>query len=441
MNLLLIGALLILISLVFLFSGMPLAFALGISGLVISLLFGIPEQFNFMADIFYSCLDSFGLLAVPLFIFMGTIIGSSRAGNDLYEAVHRWAYKIPGGLVISNIVACAIFSAMCGVSAATAAAIGASGIPQMIKRGVQPSLATGAIVAGGTLGILIPPSVTMIVYGIVTETSIGKLFMGGIIPGIMIVVMFSTWAIISSSRYKNNAEFIKDDLQEVEYYSLKDKMVILPKVIPFISIIVIIMYALYGGWATPSEAGGVGAIVAFILIVSIYKIYSLQDHARILKTTINESTMILILIAGSYLFGSVLTKLYVTQTITSIIVSLPVSKWILMVIINILLLMLGCLIPPVAIILIVSPILIPILTPLGFDPIWFGVIMTLNMEAGLITPPVGVNLYVVQGIAPDVPLSEILKGSMPFIIILLIGIIILSVFPELVLWLPSKMIK
>ena len=201
------------------------------------------------------------------------------------------------------------------------------------------------------------------------------------------------------------------------------------------------MYALYGGWATPSEAGGVGAIVAFILIVSIYRIFSLKEHAQILKTTINESTMILILIAGAYLFGSVLTKLYVTQTITSIIVSLPVSKWILMVIINILLLMLGCLIPPVAIILIVSPILIPILTPLGFDPIWFGVVMTLNMEAGLITPPVGVNLYVVQGIAPDVPLSEILKGSMPFIIILLIGIIILSVFPELVLWLPSKMIK
>jgi C4-dicarboxylate transporter, DctM subunit len=433
-------AIIVLISLAFLFSGMPLAFALGSSSVVICFLFGIPDQINFMADIFYSCLDSFELLAVPLFIYMGNLIGSSRSGNDLYEAVHRWVYKLPGGLVISNIFACAIFSAMCGVSAATAAAIGASGIPQMIKRGVKPSLATGSIVAGGTLGILIPPSVTMIVYGIVTETSIGKLFIGGIIPGIMISLMFAGWAVISSYKYKKDTEFREDNLEKREYYSFKDKIQLLPKVIPFIVIIVTIMYVLYGGLATPSEAGGVGSIVAFILIVLLYKVFTLREHAQILKTTINESTMILMLIAASYLFGAVLTKLYVTQTITNIIISLPLSRWVLMVIINIMLLLLGTLIPPVAIILIVSPILLPILLSLGFDPVWFGVLMTLNMEVGLITPPVGVNLYIVQGIAPDVPLSEVLKGTIPFVIILLLGLIILSIFPELVLWLPSKMI-
>ena len=441
MDPLLMGVFICLIALIFLFSGMPIAFALGISGLVISILFGIPEQFSFMADIFYSCMDSFELLAVPLFIFMGTIIGQSRAGNDLYEALHRWGYKLPGGLVVSNIIACGIFSAMCGVSAATAASIGASGIPHMLKRGIRPSLATGSIVAGGTLGILIPPSVTMIVYGIVTETSIGKLFLGGVIPGILMVGMFCAWAIISSYRYQKDVELEENNLTNLEHYSLKEKIAILPKILPFITIIVLIMYSLYWGWATPSEAGGVGAIAAFIFVVSIYKIFSLKDYAHILKTTINQSTMVLILIAGSYLFGSALTKLYVTQTITSMIVSLPVSKWILLVIINILLLMFGCLIPPVAIILIVSPILMPIINQLGFDPVWFGVLMTLNLEAGLITPPVGINLYVVQGIAPEVPLSEVLKGSIPFIILLLIGIIILCIFPDLVLWLPSMMIK
>ncbi|MGD8562205.1 MAG: TRAP transporter large permease [Desulfarculaceae bacterium] len=445
MDPLLIGILVCLIALLFLFSGMPIAFALGITSVVMAFLFGIPDQFDFIANIFFDSLDSFGLLAIPLFIFMGVTIAFSPAGNDLYEALHRWLYRIPGGLAISNIIACAIFAAMCGSSPATAAAIGTSGIPQMMKRGYPPSLASGAIVGGGTLGILIPPSVTMIVYGIATETSIGKLFMAGIIPGIMLVVMFSLWAVYAAHRHRGLAAAKESEAsgaqeQEVIYYSLKQKVAYLPKTLPFIIIITIIMYALYGGLATPSEAAAVGALASLILVTLIYKMFSFKVHKQILGATIKETTMILLLLAGSFLFGSTLTKLHVTQSVTEMIVNLEVSRWVLLLVINGFLLVLGCFLPPVAIILIVAPILHPIITGLDFDPIWFGVIMTLNMEAGLITPPMGINLYVVQGIAPEIPLSSILKGSMPFMMMTLLGIVALCFFPQLALWLPSMMI-
>lgn len=445
MDPLIIGILVCLIALFFLFSGMPIAFALGITSVVMALLFGIPDQFDFIANIFFDSLDSFGLLAIPLFIFMGVTIAFSPAGNDLYEALHRWLYKIPGGLAISNILACAIFAAMCGSSPATAAAIGTSGIPQMIKRGYSHSLATGAIVGGGTLGILIPPSVTMIVYGIATETSIGKLFMAGIIPGVMLVLMFSLWSVYASYRQTGKAAAKERGNPEAEkpvviHYTLKEKLAYLPKTLPFIIIIIIIMYALYGGLATPSEAAAVGALSSLILVTIIYKMYSFKVHKEILVATIKETTMILLLLAGSFLFGSTLTKLHVTQAVTEMIVNMDVSRWVLLLVINGFLLVLGCFLPPVAIILIVAPILHPIITGLGFDPIWFGVIMTLNMEAGLITPPMGINLYVVQGIAPQVSLSSILRGSTPFMLMTLIGIVVLCFFPQLALWLPSLMI-
>jgi C4-dicarboxylate transporter DctM subunit len=199
------------------------------------------------------------------------------------------------------------------------------------------------------------------------------------------------------------------------------------------------MISLYGGWATPSEAAGVASVVALFLVMAIYKLRS-KDYRKILDMTIKESTMILLIIATSFLFGAVMTKLYVTQSIINAIVGSGFDKWSLMIMINIFLLILGCFMPPVAIIVILAPILYPVLVKYGFDPIWFGVIMTINMEVGLITPPVGLNLYIVQGIAPDVPLSRVLVGSAPFVLILLLGIVICSIWPELTLWLPNKMI-
>lgn len=225
-----------------------------------------------------------------------------------------------------------------------------------------------------------------------------------------------------------------------ESFTLKEKLASLPRVGPFVLLIVIMMWTLYGGLATPSEAAAVGSIAALIMVMTMYQLTLREDLLRVLKRSLRESTMILMIVGTSYLFGVVLTKLYITQTVANGIIGLSMNKWMVMFIINVFLLILGCFMPPVAIILITAPILHPIIKSLGFDPIWFGVIVTLNMEAGLITPPVGLNLYVVQGIAPDVPLSEVLKGSSPFIIMLCLGMVILCFWPELALWLPNKMI-
>lgn len=440
-----LGVLVLLVSLVFLLSGMPIAFALGAASLFFILTLMDFQQLMMTAHTVFEGLNDFGLLAIPLFILMGAILANTRAGSDLYESIHRWLYRLPGGLGISNIVSCAIFAALCGSSPATAAAIGTAGIPEMRKRGYPGSLATGIIVGGGTLGILIPPSVTMIVYGIATQTSVGKLFIAGVLPGVLMTLLFSVWIMlymIFKKRTLLRAETGSGVplLLSEESFSWREKLAALPRVAPFVLLIIIMMVALYGGLATPSEAAAVGSVAALILVMLIYHLTLRGDILRILKGTIRESTMILMIVGTSYLFGVVLTKLYITQTVANGIIGLELNRWMVMFIINVFLLVLGCFMPPVAIILITAPILHPIINGLDFDPIWFGVIVTLNMEAGLITPPVGLNLYIVQGIAPEIPLTEVLKGSTPFIIMLCLGIVILCLWPELALWLPNKMI-
>ncbi|MBM4272460.1 MAG: TRAP transporter large permease [Deltaproteobacteria bacterium] len=437
------------VSLFFLMSGMPIAFALGVSSLIFIFFPMDTHQFDVFANVMFDALNDFGLLAIPLFILMGSIIAVTKAGADLYEGIHRWLHWLPGGLAVSNVISCAIFSALCGSSPATAAAIGSMGIPEMRKRGYPDSLATGCIVAGGTLGILIPPSVTLIIYGIATQTSIGKLFLGGVIPGIIITIMMCIWIMIYSQWVRTKVVRGKESLDVAaetgaEFYAsvsytVREKVAAISKVAPFILLVIVIMITLYGGFATPSEAAGVGSVAALFMVMIVYKL-RWNDFVKILRMNIKESTMILMIIAASFLFGAVLTKLYITQTIINLIVDAGLSKWTLMIMINIFLLILGCFMPPVAIILILAPILYPVLIKYGFDSIWFGVIMTINMEVGLITPPVGLNLFIVKGIAPDVPITRVLVGSFPFVIILLLGIVICSIWPELVLWLPNKMI-
>jgi tripartite ATP-independent transporter DctM subunit len=440
MNPLVIGAIVILIAVVFLFSGMPIAFALGVTSLMAMFLFMDPYQISVVAETVFEGVNDFSLLSIPLFIFMGMVAALTRAGSDLYECFHRWLHKVPGGLGIGNIGACSIFAALTGSSPACAAAIGTMGIPEMRKRGYPEGLATGIITAGGTLGILIPPSVTMIVYGLATETSIGKLFIAGIFPGLVMTALFAAWVPFAFSRHRRQklaAGFVMPvDLA----YSLSERLSITAKILPLVIVVALVLSSLYTGWATPSEAAAVGAFLVLVVAMIFYRIYRVQDLMNILMRTCRESTMIMMIIATSFLFGSVLTHLYIAQTLAQQIVALEINRWLIMALINVLLLVGGCFLPPVAIILIICPILHPIITGLGFDPIWFGVIITLNLEAGLITPPVGLNLYIVQGIAPDIPLATVLRGSVPFILLLLLGIVILCVFPQLATWLPAQMI-
>jgi C4-dicarboxylate transporter DctM subunit len=427
------GTIVLVVTLIVLLSGAPVAFALGAISIVFLLLFHGVDSLQVVAETFYAGLFDFTLVSIPMFVMMGAAIGSSPAGKDLYEALDRWLYRLPGGLVISNLGACAIFAALTGSSPACCAAIGKMGIPEMRRRGYPDDIACGSICAGGTLGILIPPSITFILYGIATETSIGRLFLAGVMPGIMLTSLFMLWTlfIIWKRGFRSHAIDFR--------YSWKEKFQAIPKILPFVLIIVGVMYVLYGGVATPSEAAGVGAALCVVLAVVIYRLWNPADLWKILRDTTRESVMILMIIAAAVLFGYMLTSLYLTQTLAQAIADMQVNKWVLMALINLFLLVSGFFIPPAAIILMTSPILLPIIKAAGFDPVWFGVIMTINMEIGLIHPPVGLNIYIVNAIAPDVPVQRVMWGTIPYVICMMLQIVILCLLPQIATWLPDTL--
>ncbi|MEY3572288.1 MAG: C4-dicarboxylate transporter large permease protein DctM [Pseudomonadota bacterium] len=436
MNELQIGGLILLVTLVVLFSGLPIAWGLTLVAVGFLVTFEGAGALANIPLIMMDELASFALLTIPLFILLGAAIGSTNAGRDIYESLHRWLDRVPGGLVIANILACGLFSAISGSSPATAAAIGKAGVPEMIKRGISTRLATGSVCAGGTLGILIPPSITMILYGIATETSIGRLFLAGVIPGILLVVMFSIYAWAVSRFQLGRSEPLS---MPTVRYSLAEKMEGLGRVFPFILIVIMIAYAMYGGIATPSEVAAISAALALALVVVIYKARTRQDQWKIFRETVRESTMILLIIAAAAVFSYMMSLLYVTQSAAQWLVDLELNRWVLMLAINLFLLVAGMFLPPVAIILMVMPILTPVLEANNFDLIWFAVMLTINMEIGLITPPVGLNLYVLKGVVPSVPIRDILLGSMPFVVLMMISMVILAFVPELALWLPNQM--
>lgn len=426
-----LGALVAFATIIVLFSGVSVAIGLLIVSAGFLIIFDGMRSLELMPEIFFGKLDNFALLSIPMFIIMGASIASTRAGADLYEALERWLTRVPGGLVISNLGACALFAAMSGSSPATCAAIGKMGIPEMRKRGYPDGVAAGSIAAGGTLGILIPPSVTMIVYGIATETSIGRLFLAGVFPGLLLVGLFMAWSLYSTWKSGNTAVMSRT------VYTWKEKLEILPRVLPFIGIIIGVLYAMYGGIATPSETAAVGALLCLLIAMIIYKLWAPSALWTVLRDSTKESVMILFIIAAAGVFSYMLSSLFITQAIAEWIGTLEVNRWVLMAAINVFLLVAGFFLPPVAVILMTAPVLLPIITTAGFDPIWFAVILTINMEIGLISPPVGLNLYVINGIAPDIKLKTILMGSLPFVACMVIAILILCVFPGIATWLPD----
>ena len=428
-----IGMLIVTVTLAVLFSGLPIAWGLALVSAAFLLIFEGPSSLANLPVLMMDELSSFALLTIPLFVLLGAAIGASAAGRDVYESMHRWLDRVPGGLVIANILACGLFSAICGSSPATAAAIGKPGVPEMLKRGVPAGLATGSICAGGTLGILIPPSITMILYGLATETSIGRLFLAGVVPGIMLVAMFSVYAWLATLRHRRALPVAED----VPLYTLAQKLEGLGRVAPFLAIVVAIAYSMYGGLATPSEVAAISAALALALVIVIYRAWRLRDQWLIFRETVRESTMILMIIGASAMFSYMMSLLYVTQTAAQAMVDLNLAPWLLLVAINVFLLVAGCFLPPVAIILMVMPVLTPVLEAANIDLIWFAVMLTVNLEVGLITPPVGLNLYVLKGVAPQVPLTTVLMGSLPFVLIMLGGIVLMTIFPQIALWLPN----
>ena len=429
-GLVMMGALFVLLAI-----GTPIAFALGLVALGgLFTVYGVAFL-GTLGEQLFTAISSFSLVAIPMFILMGAAVASSPAGRDLYAALDRWLNRVPGGLVLSNLGACSIFAALSGSSPATCAAIGKMGIPEMRARGYPAEIAAGSIAAGGTLGILIPPSVTMIVYGIATETSIGRLFLAGLVPGLMLTAFFMAWTIIACKR---RGLGLSDLTQS---FTMRERFAVLPRVLPFLAIVAGVLFVLYGGVATPSEAAGVGALFCILLVFIIYGIFGRNWDFRqtpiIFRDTLKESVMIMLIIGASEIFAFALSALFITQSIAQGIAGMEVNPYVLLLMVNLFLLVAGFFLPPVGVILMTAPILIPIITQAGFDPYWFAVVLTINMEIGLITPPVGLNLYVINGIAPDISLGKILRGSLPYVLCMMLGIVVLTIFPQIALFLPN----
>lgn len=406
--------------------GMPVAFTLSVAGILGIIQFVDVSFLSQVSVIAYKTLDSYVLTSVPLYILMSQIMLTGRVGSGLFELGSKWMGHLPGGLGIATIFACAIFAAISGSSVATAVTIGAMAIPEMLKRGYDRKLVVGSVAAGGTLGILIPPSIPMILYGTITDESVGKLFMSGVVPGALLTVLFICYIVFASW-----------DKPREPRSSHAEKMKSLRENIWGLFLPVIIIGGIYTGIFTPTEAAAVGTVYALAITFFVYRSVTIQDMPAILRATIKTSCMIFSIMIGAMLFGYILTILQVPQALMRLVTEGDLNRWIVMLGINIMLLILGCVLETVSIILIILPMLYPIIKALGFDPIWFNVVLLINMELALITPPVGMNLFVIKGISEDSSIQDIIAGAAPFAAIMVFEILLLCFVPEIATWLPS----
>lgn len=433
------------ILLVVLFIGTPVAFGLGFVAVASIFLFISPEQLAQIGSIAFTQGTSMNQLVAPLFILMAELLAQGRVATDIFTVLTRRTQRVKGGLAISATLASTVFAALCGSSPATAAAIGRISIREMVSRGYREDFTAGVVASGGTLGIMIPPSLAMVMYGIITETSIAKLFIAGILPGLMLSAMLCAFILIRA--YLNPAvvgcQVSREKTEEMSARTenalwtrtsiIEDIKLVLPPII----LVVIVIGSLYTGMTTPTEAAGVGAIGALVVVLLLRRL-KLTLLADILDAAARTSAMILFLIFGGLALSYVVTYLGLAQEIADYLTGLGINRWLLMVAVYILWFILGCLMDPLSMIVLTIPFLFPTFMALGFDPIWLGVVSTLCVEIGMITPPVGLNLFVIKAIS-NVSMKNIIVGVIPFVLVLMIALAVLSLFPQIVLYLPSRM--
>jgi C4-dicarboxylate transporter DctM subunit len=426
-----ISIILIVVLVILLGLGTPISFCVGFLGVVGILTYLDAATLYQIAEIAADSGTNLFMLTLPLFIFMAEVVSFSGVGDDLYTAAHNWLSWLPGGLAISSIATCTGFAAISGSSPATAATVGLVSIPEMIKRGYNRKLAVGSIAVGGTLGILIPPSITMIIYGVITEVSIGKLFVAGIIPGIILSFILSIAIALAVK--------VKPDLApRIQAVSWGERVSSLKHVWAFVVLALSIMGSIYAGIATPTESAAIGATLSLVIALLYRRLTVKSIHGALLRT-VAVTAMIMFLVIGGSVFAFLLSTLTIPQYVTESITALNVSRWSIMIMINFILLVMGCLLDPMAIMVIILPIIFQIVTRLGFDPVWFGIVVTINVEMGMITPPVGLNLFILKGAVPGIDMKDIVGGSLPFLLLLLLGLVIIMVFPSLATWLPGRM--
>ena len=411
-----------------LLASLPVAFSLGSLGLGMLLGGGFSPLMAPQAIL--STLDGFILLAVPLFLLMSNILLYGGCGRDLYAAVQAWVGHWPGGLAIATIISCGIFAAISGVSVATAATIGVVAIPEMIERGYNKNFVYGLLAAGGTLGILIPPSLPMIVYGFITEESVISLFLAGIGPGLFLIALFIVYSIVYAHLFGGYTP------SEKAPWDVRIKTSI--KVAPTIALAALILGGIYTGIFTPTEAAAVGFALAIILTVVLMRSLSFKDFKRAVFEAMITTAAILIIIAGAKIFGKAITLYRIPQDISSLIQTYVDSKMLFVIVVCVVLVAMGLVFETLSMVLIMVPVLLPAAMGMGIDPIWFGIFMVVMVECALITPPVGLNLYVIQSVS-GAPLGDVAKGVLPFLFLMIFTVAVMYVWSDLVLYIPFKL--
>ncbi|WP_422373914.1 TRAP transporter large permease [Roseibium sp.] len=405
----------------------PVAFALGGLGLAMLIFGGFSPLMAPQAIL--STLDGFILLAVPLFLLMSNILLKGGVGRDLFAAVHAWVGHWPGGLAVATILSCGIFAAISGSSVATAATIGTVAIPEMISRGYQKHFVYGLLAAGGTLGILIPPSIPMIVYGFVTEQSVLDLFLAGIGPGLMLVALFIAFSMIYARWFGGYQPEPAASWEERFWASLY--------ALPAVLLAAYVIGVIYTGAATPTEAAALGLTGALVITLAMGRLTWASFKEAIFDSMVT-TIAILLIVAGAKVFGKAITLYRIPQDISTLISQTIDSPLAFIVVVSLVLLVMGLVFEALSMVLIMTPVLLPAALILGIDPIWFGVYMVVMVECALITPPVGLNLYVIQSVA-KAKLTEVSRGVLPFLFLMLLSVVILYVWTDLALYIPFKL--
>lgn len=423
---------LILLGLVLLlFTGLPIFAGLTLFGG--AMLVATQGGLGPIAEIFFGHVSHYLLIVIPLFAFMAHIMIRGRIVDDLYGTAYTLTRHLPGGLGIATITACTIFAAISGSSVATALTIGSVAIPQMIRFGYAPKVAYGLVAAGGTLGILIPPSGPMVLYGVVSETSIGGLFMAGVVPGLMMATIFVVWNMATSA-------FGHNKIRRETRASPGEALAAIRKSGWALSLPVLVLGGMYAGVFTATEAAAIGALVATLVAVFIYRNVGVRQIWEAALDASKTSAMLFMIVGGASVFAHVITELRIPQQIVELVVSMDIGVVGFLVAMMALLFVLGMFLESIAIILVTTPVILPVMAHLQINPIWYGVLLTINLELAQITPPVGMNLFTIKAIT-RAPMGQIVQGSMPYVMLMILALSIVMVWPQIALWLPDTMLN
>ncbi|UCD89071.1 MAG: TRAP transporter large permease subunit [Desulfobacterales bacterium] len=412
-------------------SGIWVGFSLFMVGFVGMLFFSSLPAGNNMASSVWASIEKWEYVALPMFILMGEILYRSGISEKLFEALVPWLYRLPGGLLLMNILSCTLFAAVSGSSAATTATVGRITLAELDKLGYDKKLAMGSLAGAGTLGFLIPPSLIMIVYAILAEVSIGKMFIAGILPGLLLSGIYSSYIIYRGVRNPEIAPKSK------ESYSWKERVVALKDLVPTAILIVMVLGSIYGGFATPTEAAALGVFGATIFAI-INRSMNSKIMMECLMGAVKTNAMIMLIVIGASFLSRVMGFLGIPAAITIAITKMNLSPYMLMILLGMVYVVLGCILDGFSIVVMTLPIALPMVTTAGFDPIWFGIYLILMVEVSQITPPVGFNLFVIQGLT-DEPIIRIARYAFPFFLLMLFTTAIITVFPEITLFLPKLM--